>query len=213
MPSNAELTAQVAEITTRVETAEARVATLADDLTQANARADGEATRRQEAEKLSDTLTAEVATLMSSLRAYKGSATKARNEVVVLKAELSPEARVIGAMKPARSDEEALLRQNRLDHAFANGLTQILFSDGKRELRELAPLIVDAGAWLVTPHGRVLDHEPLLEPGDCPRGELPIAGFALLDEAGEQVAYHALPERIVVASGTRVQIPRGCIRF
>lgn len=213
MPTNAELTAQLAEAIKRADAADTRVATLTSDLASANERADDQAAKRQDAEKAGNEAAIEIGTLKSQLRAYKGSATKARKEVTVLKAELSPEARPIGAMKPPRGDDEALLRQNALDHAFANGPTTIVFSDGKRELRELAPLIVDAGAWLVTPHGRVLDHEPILEPGECPRRELPVAGFALLDEAGDQVAYSCLPERIIVASGTRMMIPKGSIRF
>lgn len=213
MPTNAQLTEERDTAIAARNEIEERLDKVTAELATAKERGDQEAAARLAAEKRADVADGEIAELKSSLRAYKGSATKARNEVIVLKAELSPEARVIGAMRPPRSDEEALARQNALDQAFADGPMTIVFSDGKRELRELAPLIADGSAWLVTPRGRVLDHEPILEPGDCPRGELPIAGFALLDADGQQVAYSPLPERIIVASGTRVQIPRGSIRF
>lgn len=212
MPTNAQLTEQLDAATKRADAAEKRVETLSTDLATAAERADAEAKARQDAEKALDAARGEIADLGKSLRAYKGSATRARAEALVLKRERSPEARPIGAMKPPRSEEEAAARAAALEAAFADGPVELVFSDGKREIRELAPLVVDALAWQQTPHGRVLNHEPVLEPVG-PRAEMKLAGFGLLDEAGTQVAYHALPEAITILSGQRMQIPKGCIRF
>jgi hypothetical protein len=61
----------------------------------------------------------------------------------------------------------------------------------QREIRELAPRVITGDAWRVTPSGRVLNHEPILEPGDCQREQMSLRGFALLNEAGDQVAIGA----------------------
>lgn len=213
MPTNAQLIKQLAEMTARAETAEKRVETLTTDLTGAGERADRERDGRQAAEKELDTARGEVAELGKQLRAYKGSATKARNEITVLKANLSPEARPIGAMKPAKAAGDEAARTAALEDAFANGPTQIVFSNGRREIRALAPLIVNADAWQQTPHDRVLNYEPLLEIAGETVAEVEIAGFGLLNEAGDQVAYHALPTPIAILAGQRMQLPKGCIRF
>lgn len=214
MATNAELQAQLTEMTNRADKAEKRVTTLTTDLASANERADVEAKARQEAEKQVDTLTAEVRDLTGSLKAYKGSATRAKNAVEVLKKQLSPEARPIGAPKPAKSPEEAAERSDLARAAIANGPTELVFSDGRREIRELAPLIIaGAYAWRDTPHGMVFNVEPVLEPGDCQRQEMEIRGFALLDEHGNQVGWCPLPDAIVVRRNTRVMIPHNSIRF
>src|SRR4051812_30947858 len=102
MPTNAELTAQLGDATKQIAAADKRIATLTEDFANAKSSAEAERVTRQGVEKLNDALATEVAELKSSLRAYKGSATKARGEVIVLKGQLSPELRTIGAMKPAR---------------------------------------------------------------------------------------------------------------
>lgn len=196
----------------QLDDASKRIAALTTDLTQANERADGEAKARQEAEQLVDERDAEIRQLGSSLRAYKGSATKARTEAGILKRELSPKARPIGAMNPPRGEEEAAERRAALEAAF-QGPTEIVFSDGRREIRELAPLIVTGDAWLATPHHRELNADPILEPVACERQELTLGGFALLNEAGEQVGYCPLPTPIVIGRTQRMRMPRGSIRF
>jgi hypothetical protein len=98
-------------------------------------------------------------------------------------------------MKPPRNDDEAADRAAELEAAFAQDTTELVFSDGKREIRELAPLTITGDAWRETPHGRVLNHEPLLEPGDCTREQMILRGFGLLNEAGDQVAYAPLNDR------------------
>jgi hypothetical protein len=114
----------------------------------------------------------------------------------------------------AREDRGAGGRaRGALEAAFAADTTELVFSDGKREIRELAPLTVTGDAWRETPNGRVLNHEPLLEPGDCQRQEMELRGFGLLNEAGEQVGYCALPDAITIGRNQRFQLPHNTIRF
>lgn len=211
-PTIAELQEQLTEMTTRATTAESRVSTLTTDLASANERADLENKRRQEADGSLTLLEETNRQLQSSLKAYKGSATKARNEATILKAELSPVSRPIGAMKPPRGDEEAEARRVALEAAFAQGPTEIVFSDGRREIRELAPLLCDGNAWEQTPHHRELNDNPILEPvGE--RQQVELAGFGLLNEAGEQVGYCPLPTPVIILRAQKMRIPKGSIHF
>lgn len=211
-PTNAELQELLTDATNRAAAAEARVAQLTSDLSSANERADQERKGREEAERSLDAAREELRQANNSLKAYKGSATRARTEALILKRELSPEVRPIGAMKPARSDDEAAKRKADLEAAFAGGPTEIVFSDGRREIREIAALIVDANAWLQTPHHRELNDDPILEPAG-ERQQVELAGFALLNEAGEQVGWCPLPSPLAIGRGHKMRIPRGSIRF
>jgi hypothetical protein len=213
MPTNAELTAQLGDMTKRATDAEARVATMTADLAAANERADEQAKERQEADSHADALAEELRAANASLKAFKGSATKLRNQVTILKRDLSPEARPIGAMKPPKSEEQAAERASALAAAFANDTSELVFSDGRREIRELAPLIITGDAWRDTPSGRVLNAEIDLEPGDCQRETMDLRGFALLDEAGDQVGYCALPDTIAIGRNQHFRLPHNTIRF
>jgi hypothetical protein len=109
---------------------------------------------------------------------------------------------------------KAAERKAALEAAFAMGPTEVVFSDGKREIRELAPLTVTgADAWRDLPSGRTLNAEPMLEPGDCQRQQMELAGFGLLNEAGEQVGYCPLPDKILISRNQRVMLPLNTIRF
>ena len=212
-PTKAELAEQLASMTRRASDAESRVATLTTDLATANERADQEAKARQEAEKAHDATKEELRATAASLKAYKGSATRAKAAATVLQKQLSPEARPIGAMRPARSEAEQAARDEALALAFAGDTTELVFSDGKREIRELAPLTVTGDAWRDTPQGKVLGHEPLLDPGDCNRETIELRGFALLNEAGEQVAYQALPDPVLLRRNQRTRLAANTVRF
>jgi hypothetical protein len=189
MPTNAELTAQLTEMTKRATDAEARVGTLTSDLAAANDRAAVELSARLSSDRSLTLVSEQLRDANASLKAYKGSATKARNQVTILKRELSPEARPFGALAPAKTDEAAATRAQALAAAFAADTTELVFSDGRREIRELAPLVITGDAWRDTPNGRVLNAEIDLEPGDCMRETMELRGFALLNEAGDQVGY------------------------
>ncbi len=211
-PTKTDLQTMLTDMTTRATGAETRVAQLTADVASANERADKAAQAVAEQSARIEELETENRELANSLKAYKGSATRARQQVTVLKRELSPQSRPIGALKAARNDEEAAKRLEALEAAFALGPTEILFSDGKRESRELAPLATTLSAWRQTPHHRELDEDIILEPiGEKQQVEL--VGFALLSEAGEQVGWCALPSPIVIGRSQRMRIPKGSIRF
>jgi hypothetical protein len=214
MATNAELTAQLGEMTTRATAAETRATQLTGQIdtliAERNTARKGYAERGRQI----DTLEREKRELAGQLRAYKGSATKARGEITILKAKLSPEHRPIGAMKPPKTEEDNADRAAALEAAFSMGPTQIVFSDGKREIRELAALVVTGEAsWRETPRGRVLNSEVSLEPGDCQRQQMDLAGFGLLNEAGDQVGYCALPEPIRILRNQRFLLPHNTICF
>ena len=159
----------------------------------------------------------EVQRLSGSLRAYKGSATKARAAATVLPGNKSPQARPIGALAPARDDVEQAGRSAALADALQAGPVSIVFSDGRREIRELPPLIVSGdSAWRRTAREFILQAggiEPVLEPGEMGKPTVSVAGFGLLDESGRQVGWHELVEPIVVPRNGRVQLPANTIRF
>jgi hypothetical protein len=212
-PTNAQLIEQLSQAQGSVIKLEKRIVKLTDDLTAERDRATGHAQARQESEAEGARLAEELRATAASLKAYKGSATKAQRAATVLKKQISPEPRKAGAMRPAKSEEETAARAAALEAAFAADTSEIVFSDGQREIRELAPLTVTGDAWRLTPHGRVLNHEPLLEPGDCQRQEVVLRGIALLNEAGDQVGYHHLNEPVTIGRNQRVQLPHNSIRF
>lgn len=161
----------------------------------------------------------EIRSLSASLSAFKGSATRARNEALVLKREKSPEARAIPAFAKATADKGATedVERQRARIAFEDALRagpiELVFSDGKREIRELAPLAVAGDAWREDARGFTLKFEPLLEPGEMARPEVSIVGVAALDEAGDQLAWQRWVEPVSVPRNGRVQLTAGHIRF
>lgn len=166
----------------------------------------------------------QIRTLGGQLRAYKGSATKAKNEVLVLKAAKSPEARLIGALPtalrghPGTSFEDAAaagraVQRVKFQDALREGPIELVFSDGKREIRELEPLLATGDAWREDARGFTLKFEPLLEPGEMTRPEVTIAGVAALSEAGEQLAWQRWVEPVKVPRNGRVQLTAGHIKF
>jgi TolA-binding protein len=151
--------------------------------------------------------------LETELADEKAKHRETRHKLRVERADKPAEARRIGAMKPPKNDGEAAARGEALEAAFAAPIAQVVFSDGKRELRDLNPLIVPAHAWRETAQGHILDHEPMLEPGDCIFERIELRGFALLTQDGDQVAYQALPEPMILERNRLYQLPKGTIRF
>ncbi|HEV2747624.1 MAG TPA: hypothetical protein VGW34_10040 [Allosphingosinicella sp.] len=149
-------------------------------------------------------LTAENAELRRSLGAQKGWTTRKGAEAAVLKLEKSPKRRAIGPLK-AEADRELI------SLALASGDVEIVFSDGRHELRDLVPIVVNGDAWRHTARGAMLLPDVTLEPGDIKAPELKVAGFGLLSE-GEQIAWCQLPEPITVRRNGRVLLQQQ-IRF
>lgn len=148
-------------------------------------------------------LEADLAEARRSLTAQKGAATKARNEAEVLKLERSPKGRKIGRPralfgKPAVPFDAELARL-----AIDEGEVEIVFSDGKAEIVELAPIRVGGDAWRRGARGYGLIPSIELEPGEMDAPEVKVAGFGIL-AAGEQIGWQELPEPIVVRRNSRV---------
>lgn len=216
------LQGQLEAVTKERDDARTAARAMEPDLAEAVASSARQADQLVAARRRIETLEGERDALSKSLRAYKGSATKAKNEALVLKKALSPESRAIGVLKaPLRglsvAEAEAVARPERraaFEAAIAAGPVEMVFSDGRKEIRELAPLIIGGDAWREDARGFTLKPEahPLLEPGDMTRPEVVIAGVGLLDEAGEQFAWLPLIERVTVPKNGRVQLPAGTIR-
>ena len=101
----------------------------------------------------------------------------------------------------------------RLD-ALRDGPVTLVFSDGRREIRDLDPLIVNGDAWRPVPGGLLyVGPEPLLEPGPMTAAKVTVAGVGLLNEAGEQVGWAPFVERIDVPRNGRVKVPAKSILF
>lgn len=210
----AELEERLAKVTTAAAEAQ-EAARIATEAAEKGAAALAEAIQsRGEAVAQVARLTEENRALSNRLRAYKGSATKARGEIEVLKRERSPEARPIGALAPVK-DVERPARRAAFEAALRDGTVDLVFSDGKREIREIEPRITTGEHWREDARGFVLKPEahPLLEPGDMARPEVRIVGIAALDEAGGQIGWQPLVEPIAVPRNGRVQLPAGTIRF
>jgi hypothetical protein len=212
-PTIAELQEQLTEMTKRATRAEGSVDNLKTKLEEVDALAIAKSSECGQLRQQVGALTKELRSTKASLAAYKGSATKAQGTIAVLKKHLSPQPRPIGAPRPARSEEEAAARASALELALAAGTAEIVFSDGRREIRELAPLIVTGDAWRDTPQGRVLNAEVDLEPGDCARETMELCGFGLLNEAGDQVGYCPLPDMIRISRNQHVRLSHNTIRF
>lgn len=141
-------------------------------------------------------LTGEISSLKFKLAAQKGQATRARSEVSVLKLERSPVSRPVVPM------EEPRMRAV-IEEALDAGEVEIVFSDGRVEILELAPVRVLGDAWQRGGGRLMLRPAVELEPGDMDRPEVAVAGFGLF-AGGEQIAWRALPEAVKVPRNGRV---------
>jgi hypothetical protein len=189
----------------------ATVESLTEELSATREQLETERQARIESEQRAETLESENETLKASLRAHKGQTTRARSEIQRLKTPRDEPARAAGPMK---DDDDAEKRRARIWGALAEGDVKLVFSDGKRELRELGALSIGGDRFADRPgRGLVLDHEPVVEPGEMAKPSVAIAGFALFDAGDKQIAYSELPEPITVPRGGRVLIPANSIRF
>lgn len=91
-----------------------------------------------------------------------------------------------------------------IDDAVESGRkVEIAFSDGKKELTQIAPVVVEGAAWREHARGRMLS-EPvtLSNSGDT---SVAVHGYALLIE-GKQVAYQTRSDALNVAPGQKVNL-------
>lgn len=181
-----------------------RVGELTSELASANERADRERERADAAEKRAEEAETAGAELARRLSATKGVATKAKREAEVLRLEKSPVSRPVGA--PTQPyDRDALAA------ALDAGDVEIVFSNGHRELHELAPLQVGGDAFQRGSRGFALKQAVEVEPGPMDAERIEVRGFGLLAD-GVQVGWCGLPAPVSVPRNGRVQFDR-CILF
>lgn len=99
---------------------------------------------------------------------------------------------------PEVEDKRALLERIQSD------LHDVVFSDGEREIRSLAPLSVAPDGWHLIGRG-VLLREPVTVKPDR---NISLVGFALFDSKGEQVAWCALAQPVTITAGQAVRLDR-----
>jgi hypothetical protein len=163
------------------------------------------------------TLEAELAEAKASLRAVRGHATRARNEAHALRLEKSPERRKCGPLRAPKSDEEAAERAQRIAAAIGEDFVDVVASDGKKELIEIAPVRVDGDAWRRRPDGWLLTLPIEHEPGEMDKPEVRIAGYGLFapstrsGQGSEQIGWRVLPEPITVRANSRVRVENSIV--
>lgn len=151
----------------------------------------------------------ENAELRASLTATRGHATRAKNEVAVLRAERSPTPRKVGRPRGAFGKAGEAYSPDLAAIAIGGEESvEIVFSDGKAEIVDLPPVTAFAHAWLPR-GGRHMLREPVeLEGGDA---DLEVAGAALLS-GGEQIGWCEFPEPVRVPKHGRVRL-ENCLTF
>jgi len=83
----------------------------------------------------------------------------------------------------------------------------VAFSDGETEIAVLEPLVLQPDAWTQTVAGMVLTTRVEIAPDRA----IEIAGFALIDAKGQQIAWSQLASPIKVAPGTQLRLDRQII--
>lgn len=98
-----------------------------------------------------------------------------------------------------RTEQGVGLRDILLLAAKADGdAFEIVASDGKGELACFSPVVVAGNAWQSHPSGVVLSQPITLKGPSAPAASPPIAGFALFDQGGTQIAWARTASPVVV---------------
>lgn len=131
----------------------------------------------------------------------------------VMRAPSPAKPRKVGAMKDGEAvtdagfdDDGKPLRalSDALDVAAREGKSiEIVFSDGKQELIQVAPIAVEGPAWIDRMQGKFL-LEPIELAGGGP-ASFQVTGYGLLID-GKQVAYTERSDPLNVAPGTRITL-------
>lgn len=152
-----------------------------------------------------EALTEEHKTAKASLRAQKGAATKARNTIEAIKeAEKPRELGPMGLPVEDESDDPDI----RVLAAYLPEADEIVlaFSDGREELRGIAPVKVDPGLFRLTRGRLFFDSTDLVLTGPGGEGPAPqLAGVALLLD-GEQVAWSPMAKPIDLGPGQSINL-------
>lgn len=145
-----------------------------------------------ETKALLDTVTAERDALQARLD-------KAAAAPKVTRVPAPAKRRAAGEMKddnPAADDLLALIG--------AAEVVEVVFSDGKREFTEIAPLLVAGDVWAKVIGGLAL-RVPELTVQAPQDGGLPLKGYALLLD-GKQVAWAPRPETLILGGGRQFNL-------
>lgn len=176
----------------------AQIGKLAGTILQLNLRGDEDGGACEIAEIRLRELTDELAAVKRSLSAQKGSATKARATVAAMVAAGKP--RKIGAMDNTLSPRELL---ELIEDAET---VEIVCSDGRHEIKGLAPIAIEGEAWREITAGLKLQVPELTLHGPAPGSPShSLAGYGLLLD-GQQVAWGARADKRAIGAGMSLNI-------
>lgn len=146
-----------------------------------------------------DDLRANIADLQAQLAEANAKADKAEKKAASAKAGVKP-AKVRKAAEIDTFDAIDLLKL-----IGAAETVEVVFSDGKKEVAALSPLVIEggAGAWKVRSDGRLQLALPqiIIEPV----GATSVAGYGLFLD-GDQVAWSQRMETLTIANGQKINI-------
>lgn len=173
------------------------------------AQADSDVTALDAGKAWIEALEKEVAALRAALsRADADAAALAKKAGKVSQAPKPAKPRAIKPMDPLDLDDRIALLEDLRD-----GDWQIAFSDGKREIGGLNPLLVHGGAFVAGHSNTVVLRVPVMLTGAAQGGQAySLAGYGLIDPAGRQRAWCARYEPLEVPVGSEFML-RGEISF
>ncbi|NYT42313.1 hypothetical protein HZY97_16190 [Sphingomonas sp. R-74633] len=148
----------------------------------------------------------------AALTAETQRANALQGEVTELKAELgrakkTAAAKVVPAPKAHKLRDTAQMTENPKPEDLLERLAVaphiLVFSDGEREIVALEAVQIEGGAAWMRRGGRVLLREPVRVK---PNVNVELAGFALFDRKGKQIAWSALAQPLRIAAGQDVKL-------
>ena len=155
-----------------------------------------------------DALEAENDKLKAQLAASKGAAAVLRREAKALKAERVGKTRVVA---PPADDGGQLSPDDLLALIGAAERVELLFSNGKREIAGLDPMVISGDAWVIGIAGLQLRVPELIVDGPA-GGKAPflLAGYGLMID-GELAAYGARGDVLAIAPGARMNLAQDVV--
>lgn len=144
------------------------------------------------------------ATLRGQLAEFAAARDAAEKRAKVAKGSAGPKARKVKAMDPMTDDERIELGER----VSAGEAVQIVFSDGKRELMDIAPIVVSGPAFDVSPARLMLREAVNVSAAGTAGRELQVSSLALFDDDGEQLAFAELPMPLTISPGRTYRLDR-----
>lgn len=131
------------------------------------------------------------------LNKAKGDLAAARRKASVVQKPPSAQIRSVAQIEES-DDKRGLLERLQSD------LHDIVFSDGQQEIATLAPLSVAPDGWQLIGRGVLLREAVTVKPDRA----ISLAGFALFDSKGDQVAWCPLAQPVSIQAGQTVRLDR-----